>query len=277
METNNNVESLKYLVDIGRQEKKVVPVFEDDWQITQLVYSDGNWHIETFAKPGPKRHHVFRTLESFMNYTNAQIPVPSVVEEDVSYDGYVIFVDDGKVEALFDYRGHREEKERISLPLVRADEYGALLDIKDDENPITQRDLWKLLISNLDGCLDPALMVAISQINLQAERIKNCQIDTTGISQSSDRNQVRLVFSGAKGDVSTSIPTDWTWKGRIWECFDRTYEIGLRMEVRQNGDTLGFVFHPRRLASVYQKAKMDLVRDIKSRLIHTIGVYEGTR
>jgi hypothetical protein len=148
---------------------------------------------------------------------------------------------------------------------------------------VDQRTLWRLLVTDLADAMDNELFLSVGKIQVAAKRGSDVEIDVSGLSNESSESRIEVRFpQNAQGDMkSAQIQTDWSWKGRIWECFEREYEIQLRLELKVD-EGLAFHFHARRLQQVLRDARRELVTHVRDEVktvpefaVEHVSVYEG--
>lgn len=268
----------------GEAAPRSFTAFEDEKQIGTVVICGNGRAPELIVrdKLPAGRNHSFHSLDGFLDYLNsadcATIRIPgnfhSVTEVIplVETDAHgVVFVGAGRVTANLAYGqlvGHRAH-----LELTFSEEYMALLRLFTG---VSQRDLWRLLITSLNGCIDRGLLLAIGQISITPTGINTVRIDDIGSTNQTVRDSLEITWGGGtKGDKTATIETNWIWTGHLFECFPDVVSIDLRLEVTSSEKGIQFVFHPRQLDTVLQRTRKALVDEIRARNPKHISVYEG--
>jgi len=259
--------AIEALLENGEKRCKVVDVFGDHENECKAVY-DGNGAVELYdfpiKHPPVARDHRFTTLDGLKDYLSS----------DHCKDDGVIFVSANHVDVDLQYKQHNENAQFVSLRLEPSEEFRALEFLMKGD--VGQKDLWRALITTLHGCLDQSLLMTIQQIDFKAAEQDTVKIDVSGITSNAGGRHVEVTYpaTGGEGSQTTTLEVDWKWTGRIWECFDREFEIDLRLEL-DTSDGLSFTFHPRRLESVMRTARLALVDHIADGLPKQFTVHEG--
>lgn len=247
------------------------PIYENSKVKVFLASGPDGFKVHTQKLTTFERSHNFVTLEGFADYLN------STHAKD---DNGIIFVGPDRVFAdliygLGDDERKSVETHTLNLALGESEEFKAL---RRFFSPINQRDLWKLLITKLDGCIDPKLLLAIGSIRVAAAQEAKAEIDFSGLSSGAKSASVKVNFTTKEGSqASGPIRVDWTFTGRIWESFANPYVIPLRLELEETDKGIVFTFHPRSLESVLRQARADLVAEISSKVpADRFTVHEGT-
>lgn len=254
-------EAIEYLHTLGKSTPQVVNVWEEDEMVLKLVsFSDGKSEIKPFVKREKDFKHTLYTLEDFVAFFNTDFPDPVMIF--VQLDG--IFAD-------LAYQTHKNH--HVVMPLLFSAEFNALTQLIQG---VGQKDLWKLLITDLDGCLPETLLAAIGRIQVSTKTEGQCEIKSTGETIQEGKSGIKIVFQPKEGAEfkEATIPLDWEWKGRIWECFDEVCSIRLRMEIdTKNG--MRFIFNPRQLDRVLTQHRQALVQKLRDDL-PGFYIYQGT-
>lgn len=227
--------------------------------------------FERFAKIPKHEAHKIETVEGFLDYLKARCP---------EHDG-IVFVNAGSIYSRLHYRQDANinpNDGHVQVPLLFSEEYAALMTICG--TPVNQKTLRDLLIGPLASTLDVQLELLISSIRISPSAMHQVQIDTAGIARSESKRSVAITFPLPNGQGATEtkdIPLEWDWQGRIFEAFDKEYDIRLRLDLAYNEETgLKFKFIPRRLDRVLRQARLDLVSDLKGKVPANFTVHEGT-
>lgn len=255
---------VEYLVNVGKNTPHTIDLHDSGEIIVKLVVGkEGETEEHTFKKPPVERKHSFTSLEGFLDYLNSA---------HCKDDAGPIFVGETDIQVDLAYGKHSIQSADVSLDL--SEEYSALRRLFAG---LGQKDLWRELISHLDGCIDKSLLLAIGQIKLRSNNESEVRIDTTGISDKFQKDMLQIAYPDAskQGEHIATIQTDWLWMGRIWECFDREFDIRLRLEVAVTDKGLRFIFHPRRLEKILREARLALVEEIRNKIPEQFTVHEG--
>lgn len=262
MDGIETADAMRYLVEeIGEQTPKTLSVFDHGDAETKLVFKGrGAADILKYAKPPVERNHAFRTLDGLLKYLNS---------DHCKGDKGIIFVGTNAVHVELEYRAHG--KHQVRLPLAPSEEYAALMKLKS----VAQKELWRLLVTSLWGCLPPDLLAAVRSLKVSAKDEGEVEIDSSGLSQSKGTSGIIVTFPAQnRADNFATIADEWTFNGRIWECFDPTFEIHTRLELT-NDNGLRFTFHPRRLETRLMEARASLVANIALGIPSNFTVHEG--
>ncbi|GMW02620.1 MAG: hypothetical protein AMXMBFR84_37560 [Candidatus Hydrogenedentota bacterium] len=228
---------------------------------------------EFFANDCRGRNHTFTTLEGFCDFLNG----PHCVDNHDGEGVGVVFVqrEDAKLaHADLDYLGNGKPESAV-LSLQRSTEYKALEKLATG---IGQASLWRLLFTDLEGCIEPDnLITYILDMDVKLEDGKQVKISPLGPSAVRSSSAVSIKYPNSEGGMETrEMPVEWKWSGRIWEGFDYSCEVDLRMELSasREGDVI-FKFHPKRLAEHNNNARLALVAALRQRVTGPFNVYEG--
>ena len=218
--------------------------------------------LKALPKSPPCRSCSFSTVASLIAYLKDRNDGKTDVE---------LFVGKSKVWAIFNPTSNHEDV--CEMFLRPSEEYEAMLVLEDGKTP---QELFKLLRTSLagDGCMDPQLLMAVSNIQLADSSETNWKMDAVGIASGGSERKIRLraEVNGKECDVSSL--TDWTWKGRIWECFDNEYPVQLAM-LAELKPHLTLSFTPARLQTVLRQAQADLIELLKAGVPENVRVYAG--
>lgn len=256
-------EALEYLIEVGEQRERVIPVHDDGTNETKLiVHKDGQSELKEFSKPPVERHHSFLSVDGFVDYLNSEH----------CKNGGIIFVDSSGVKADLNYLTHGEQF--VTLPLKDSEEYSALRNLM---RGVDQPALWELLVTKLNDCISSDLLLAIGSMKVHRKSESESKINVTGIRDSKGVQSTIIQYQQKDGTPQEAeIKVDWTFKGRIWECFDKEFEIKLRLVISVD-DHIVFRFVPIRLDKVLLEARQALVKEIHNNLTpERFTVHEGT-
>lgn len=243
-------DALEYLASIGEDSKVVEIADNGESIVVGVAQGGGGYDVALYPKPPIERKHYFRSLDGFMDFVNS----------DRSPTNGVIFIGDDDVYADLAYGEHVRQCARLSL--AHSNERKAL-DVL--ALGVTQKELWRLLVNELNGCVDPGIELIISSINVKTNQEASIQINRLGTESGESKRQVEITYPEAKGGASAkrSIPETIAWHGRIFECFQEEFVIDLRVEV---SESLEFVLHPMRLERMEREARARLVAEIRTRI-----------
>lgn len=232
-----------------------------DQELWAHFTGDGFDMAKTPAPPLVHQHK-FRTVTGLLDY---------LTEHPVDDAPGIIFVGEEKVYADAAY-GSREGH-RATLPLDHSEEYAALCQLMEG---VGQKKLWRLLIGDLDGCFDMALLLQVSNLEFADDSRATVKIDASGLGDAAARQCFRVSLAGADGPASATLTLDWTWRGRVWRCFEEECDIAVRLElVKLKDGGLLFVFHPKRLSEVIDNHRQRLVERIRAGAPERFTVHEG--
>lgn len=185
------------------------------------------------------------SVDSLIAYLNG--PLCAGVEDQA------VFVDDKTVLGAAGYNRHTSHN--VVLLLKPSPEFAALETLM---RGVAQKELWRLLISDLHKAMPDELLLQVGQLKVSASSDKEVTINPTGLGSESNSGALSIQCASPKGMDTKVINLDWTWKGRRWSAFDTEYEVKLRLEVSVE-DGLRFTFHALLLDDMLQKARLDLV------------------
>jgi len=246
-------EAIDRLVDLVKG-SEVIQVIGDTARETRKVTVGPNAKEYVLKKDVHERGHTFDTVEGLVDYLSG----PFAKE-----DRGPVFVQAADVLVPLQYQGSHL-KHTASLPLKPSEEYEALQELFGE---IGQKDLWRLLITKLAGCLPPELQLIISGIRIENKGSLEVKIDTSGVTGRAATSGYHIQYNDAKGGPqSVTIPLDYVARVRIWECFSEVFEIPLRLEIDADGGVISFQFHPRRLEGIVREARAKFVEFLAERV-----------
>ena len=284
------------LLERGEGTPRAFTVFEDErYTGTGIIFGGAREpNLIVREKLRPLRHHTFRTLEGFLAYLNsddcAKIQIPAYIVFNgglndmatsellnvyvplVELEAHgIVFVGTAGVTANLAYG--QLANQMAYLELEFSEEYAALMRLLAG---VSQRELWRLLITALDASIDRALLLSIAQISITPTGVNTVRIDDVDSTDKTVRDSLEITWGGgAKGDKVATIETDWVWTGQVFECFPHVVSINLRLEVQTSENGIQFTFHPRRLDAVLRGTRNALVERLQSGVPKHISVYEG--
>jgi hypothetical protein len=201
-------------------------------------------------KPGG---HSFETLPGLCDY----LMDPACGEGDV-----LVLVGKQAVIATLDYPN--QPKRQVRLNLLASEERAALEKIT---KPIGQKELWRLLYTDLAGTIDDELLYAVSNMDVKIEGEVSVKIGAAGVGQTRASEVIRVDMPTKGGASQTlDLKKQWQWTGKLWRCFEYDSTVNLTLEIHTSGG-VGFQFHPRRMDEVIDQARRELVRELTARLI----------
>ena len=208
--------------------------------------------------------HGFKTLQGLCDYM-----------ESHKVDGAqgIAFVGDKVIKADCAYGSHSGAK--CNLQMDHSEEYEALVKLFEG---VSQKELWRILVTELHGCVEPELLLMIGGLEIAGGDKFQVRIDHTGLSESTGSSAFVVNTLAADGSPSQArIKCDWSWTGRVWKCFPEQCRIDLRLElVKLKDGGVAFVFHPRRLSEVMDAHRAALVDALKGMVPENVTVHEGT-
>ena len=262
-------DAIELLLETGRKSAKA-QLLDERCDIKVWLMPDGE--IKQIEKDLVRRH-TFNSFEGFTSFLNSTLLMDGLATEEGGKGA--VFVQGESVFATFEYWS--PEQQSAKLALAPSEEYRALERLM---HGVDQKMLWRLLVTDLHGCMDTSLLLAVSRLNVKAKAESDVQIAPVGIDSTSGGNTIAVTYGAGKdGSVTANIETEWTWKGRLWDQFPYESEITLRLELDMS-DGLVFRFHPRRLGDVKRDVQQALVKalfdDLNSdRWVVNEGVFGG--
>lgn len=252
------VEALDRIAEMGAEFREVLDTPEKKWVVI-------NGELLEIPKPNAAQRHQFTTLEGFCEYLNS----------NRSGDGPCqVFAGSDAVVAELDYMA--QLRRTATLGLAFSEEYVALRKLMQG---IAQKELWRALLTTLDGRIDSGLLMQVSDLNIKVESQSSLQIQLGGGQDRKSTDTVRITAPSedGKGTQTKALQTQWTWVGRIWEAFGIETCIPLTMEVVAGDKAIGFVFHPRNLTTILRDVRAELVSTLRERLAENprVQIVEG--
>lgn len=257
----------EYLFEKGQNTSPFYKLCEDDEKIYYAVLGkDGFYEQREINKIPPKRKHLFYTIDSFCNF------LKSPYIEGQGKEG-IVFVNNEQVLAELDYRHCPQEL--ALLPLSRAPEYTALEKLI---NGVTQKQLWRLLVTDLHDCFSPQLLLAIGGIKISTQNLAQTVVNELGVMKNEISNDITIQFSDGKSIQTTTIEKEWTWTGAIYEGSNVTIEIQCRLElfVSEEKKCIVFQFHPYQLERRKQEFLTRFTAELRQNLPVNFPAFEGT-
>jgi hypothetical protein len=256
--------ALKFITDFLDKRDKAQTIHEDYATKTVLV----NGVEKTFNKTRFHRDHMFFSVAGLMDYLKSKANESTSDE----FNPGVVFVGVDSLQVDMQYGSN--ETHVAKMPLGYSEEYKALRQLMNDPG-VAQKKLWKLLITALADSMDKSLLLSIQNIKVNQKSDSNVEINALGVSNASASRSLQITYPGKNGaSENAEIPVDWTFKGRIFEAFDKEYEIPLRLEVHTD-DGMTFQFHPRRLEKILTQCRLDLVDVLQAQVPSNFTVHEG--
>jgi hypothetical protein len=254
-------------------QKVVLP--DTPWEDRVLIHTKEGQKIETLKKHVFERQHQFTDLDSFLAFLNRPdvgrtgfSEFPDGIAHTIKAGAQgLVFISETKIAASLLY-GH-PLTHTATLPILDTDESTAL---KELSQGVSQKELCKLLITDLDGKVDPALLLQSSSITIKAKDERQFEIQRCGLRSGKSENAVTITVGGEQ----TTFRTDWTFKIRLWECADAEYEIPVELDVDTDRVVgLIFTFYPKGLQDILRQARKDLVEKINAALPANFKAYAG--
>jgi len=132
---------------------------------------------------------------------------------------------------------------------------------------VNQKQLWRLLITDLHERISSELLLQVSKIRSNVRAGAEADIQVTGVTNRSEHSAFDLTFGSKDQPTGTAaVGLDWDWTGRLWQCWDAEYAISLRLELEVDGNGLRFRFHPRALEDVLLRAREELSLKLQEEL-----------
>lgn len=260
-----DADAIKALLDEGKLREPVRRIYEDREQIWYLVEQGGGQPatIQGYCKPPVCRDHQVTTLPSFAGYLAERAPDANGL----------VWVGEKSVVADLAYLS--QNPQRVTMCLREAEEFEALR--KLCSQAWSQRELWRLLVTDLDGCIDRSLALQIRGIRTTGKAETNIEIEPSGLTSGSAGSTIAVTYrdpSGA-GAHTAEIADQFDWRGRIWECFGVLFTVGLRLELEVGEKGLTFRFWPRRIETELARARLALVDALRQQVPAGYTVHEG--
>lgn len=220
-----------------------------------VQHSGGASEITSYANEVFERNHSFLSLEGLLSYLNSK---------HCEKDNGVIFVNSSSVLAELRYGQSANDQHQATMRLVVTKEYRALERLSQG---IDQMGLWRLLETDLYGCVDNSLASTIRTLALSSKDMSEVRISDSGITSKGGSSVIKLDYPSGKGEGSrtATLPLDWEFEIQMWDCFDKKKKIQTRIEVDLDHG-LHFIFHPRQVETSARQARLELVEAIKSGL-----------
>ncbi|MEN6536478.1 MAG: hypothetical protein ABFD89_22675 [Bryobacteraceae bacterium] len=236
----------------------------------RLVHTDDlktvfsiNGDLKEISIVPPLRGHKFTSLEGLIDYLNS----------DRSGIGTgVVFVGETQILAELAYMERR--RETAGTALRESEEFRGLMELTKG---VAQKRLWELLVTVLFDSMNKGLLLQIQNLGVKIEKDGEISIQRSGLTDAKVSAKMTITCAKAgKADERGEVNLDWTWKGRIWECWDREFEIPLTLELNVD-EGLRFIFHPNRLETRLREARLALAAHLQGKLnSERFRVYEGT-
>ena len=221
--------------------------------------------------PNVRRPNIF-TIAGLVQYINEQhgVPVPTrgavfVSKTAIKYDPHF----DSSVPSS-------PTPTRRDLALLLLDvspEFGAMNELA---KPLVQPALWELLATKLDGNLDHILRQTIQTIKVTAKEDSQVSIEELGAADASSSATLKVSFPSRGADREETLSQQYVWTGRIFQAWDKEYEITLTLFVEWEDKKITFRFVPTKLDDVIIQATDDIVAHLREAITHeNCFVYSG--
>lgn len=240
-------QAIDALVSLGQEKVTSEIVFEGTDTITKLVNEGGAFVVKEFDRPDKSFDHVLDDLGSLQKF--------------ITGHQATVFINTRDVVADRNYGGHHVN--RAKMPLVESDEWAALTELAKG---VSQKILWRLLVTKLAGCVDDSLLLHIRSVKLSDDANAKAEISDVG-SVSGAKARSLSVRTGAE---EKTIPVDWTFNVRVWNQLSIAYGVNTRIEI--DAEKGIFHFHPIRLCDVYDRAIADMENELTR---DQVSVYRG--
>jgi len=247
-------DALAYLIGLG--EKSKIGTVIDETTTSRTIVGPGQvpgLATRHFPLSLVERDHILGSIESFLEYLkspHAKGPI-------------AVFVGPTKVVANLDYRSPTPSTEGpmaevrgapqvISLPLVPSKEWVALERLGEG---VSQKALWRLLVSDLAGTTDPELLASIATLATKKTAKAAEVVDQVGISQLEGGLSIAITVGGQE---SQSIKTSHFFNVRPWEGLETKICIETALEIDPDRPDQFFTFHPRSIDMAIIEARRSL-------------------
>ena len=245
-----------YLVKLG--EEKIAQVHDDGRTVWMQTPGGIRDYRKVAAVPG--RSHALHSLASLVDYVTGPFCDASKT---------TVFVSREKLYG--DCRYGTDETQRLTMPLALSPEYVALQKLFAG---VGQKDLWRLLVTDLAQALDPGLVLAIGSLERATKGSDVGTVDaTTGLVSGSREFAVSVVSKGVSQEVK--LQPNYLFSGPLVTAIEGKYEIGLRLDMDSTDRGLVFRFHPIGLDRVWQSLLEDMAGMIRDQVPEIGGVYLG--
>jgi len=259
-------EALEYLTELSAGNgPAVIDVHEEKDQVHKLVVRGVGQPAELVTYPITRprdKKYFFEDLDAFTDFVNTQLPPPVVV-----------MCGDEFLDAIGAFNQGREWYARLELR--QTDEFKAL---QKAYQGVTQEEMWRLLITDLDGCVGPELLLAVSQLQVRQMAETNVQIDLVGLQDVASRRALEVTCTDAKGKlVTAAVPQEVVWKGPVYTCLADAFTLKLRVVVQAREGKIQFSLHPRRPGE-FRREVLHVIHDRVADALkdnEQIEVYEG--
>ncbi len=288
------IQEITCLAENSQIGQKVIPEISDS-RVSRVLVNNGR-HAKPEIVAVPKeifeRRHQFTDLDSFLAFLNR----PDVGRTGFAPDELVLKKDHPGLVFICDGPQYEEDDEEeitsnscgeivatllyghplthtATLPILESEEFTALKNLGEG---VTQKNLWRALITTLDGKVDPLLILQISSLGVKVKDDREFTIQPAGLTQGKAENAIILsVLNPASGEQSTKIQTNWIFNIRLWDCFDQVYPVRTVLEVVPGTNGLFFQFHAVGMPDVLRQARKDLVEKINAALPANFKAYAG--
>ena len=243
-------ETVELLLKTGRDTENVFNVHENSHDRILLVRegTDGALVERVYRKELPGQSFQLSSVASFVQFLVDR----GTASTDVWVGPYVVMADlDRATPQLW----------MANLLLPPSEEMKALQRLFAG---VYQKDLWRLLSTDLFDSFPDSLLMSVSSIRTKKEIGRQVDFSVTGIESSKANQTISVEFQDGDQRRDVSIGVEWPWTGRLWSCWDRQDTIHTRLQLDYDDDkhALLFTFHARRLSEVYETARDALVEHL---------------
>ena len=180
----------------------------------------------------------------------------------------------GQIAATYNIVGH-EQRHEVYMPLAYSEAFLALKEIFDG---VTQKRLWTLLATDLQGCFPEAYEMIISGLGHLEKNSHDVDIQRTGIANVSASRHLELIYRSATGEQARQIDIDWIYQGPVWNAFENLITIPCRLVISKEGSWLTFRLFPKSLEALLLDHRAALTSALNDELAAAgvaIPIYEG--
>lgn len=214
----------------------------------------------------PKRDHTLLTLASFIAFLN---------NPTHNQNGATVFVSSDMITADLAYQQAYGNTQDVSMALKYAEEFVAL-STAFAPSAVKQKDIWRILATQCAGCFPDSLLLAVSNLNVKATRQNERKIDITGLTTGGNAYNVNITSDAGGGHAAgVTVPTEWEYEGRIYNCVPNLVKLKLRLELNESEGELLFTLHPIRLQTTLDTARDQIVQTLTEELNDNNHVFQG--
>lgn len=263
MEGSFILDALKFLIDQGSETKIGTVLYEDDF--TKLIVAPSNEEFGALMVHEVDlglitRDHTIHSLESLIEYLtgpHATGPLgifvgPNAVQVDLDY--VTPRPDASTAHAVVKRKG---PKQVLTMPLKMSKEWEAIITLSQG---VSQKHLWRLLVSDLASANDKDLLATIATLKMTATSAATEKVNEVGVTMGETAETIVITMNGQDPQA---VATKHIFEVRPWEGIEVKVKVETALEVDPKNVAKFFTFLPRSIDLTLLEARKDLRKQIE--------------